>query len=151
MIIERKKKIKKMSILNEQYTLHSHPAPACHHVLARQERSPRRHVPPHESGSIPKEQCASGNTVSKVGEERGLVTQCIIHIQIVFKPPLMPTYLIYRNKLFSFYVFRFLLEMAEELISLKVRLKSRFETIETVDVSNMKGNLIPQFGSRNSK
>ena len=52
-----------MSTLNEKHTVHSHSAPACHHVLARQERSPRRHIPPRESGSIPKEQCASDNTV----------------------------------------------------------------------------------------
>ena len=49
-----------MSTLNEQHTVHSHPAPASHHVLARQERSPRRHIPRRESGSIPKEECASG-------------------------------------------------------------------------------------------
>ena len=110
-----------MSTLNEQHTVHSHPAPACHHVLARQERSPGRHVPPHrESGNIPKEQCASGNTVqSQVGEERGLVTKCIIQF---FKPPLMLTYLTYRNKLIAFDVFRFLSERAEELISLKIGL-----------------------------
>ena len=59
----------------------------------------------------------------------------------------MLTYLTYRNKLFAFDVFRFLLEMAEELISLKVRLKCRFKIIEAIDISNMKGNLIPQFGS----
>ena len=70
-----------MSTLNEQHTVHSHPTPACHRVLARQERSPRRHIPPRESGSIPKEQCASGNTVqSQVGAERGLATKCIIYI-----------------------------------------------------------------------
>ena len=37
----------------------------------------------------------------------------------------MLTYLTYRNKLFAFDVFRFLLKMAEELISLKVRLNRR--------------------------
>ena len=143
-----------MSSLNKQHSVHSHPAPACHHVLARQERSPRRHIPPRESGSIPKEQCASDNTVqSQVGEERGPATKCIIHFFFFFyhfyffKPLLTLTYLTYRNKLFAFDVFRFLLEMAEELISLKVRLKCRFKTIEAIDISNMKGNLIPQFGS----
>ena len=64
-----------------------------------------------------------------------------------FKPLLMLTYLTYRNQLFAFDVFRFLLKMAEELISLKVRLKCCFKTIGTIDISNMKGNLIPQFGS----
>ena len=45
--------------------------------------------------------------------------------------------------------FRLLLEMAEELISMKihVRLKGRFKTIETIDISNMREKLIPQFGS----
>ena len=58
-----------------EHIVHSHPAPACHHVLARQERSPWRHVPPRESRSIPKEQFASGNTVqSQVVEESGLET-----------------------------------------------------------------------------
>ena len=108
------------------------------------ERSPRRHTPPRESGSIPKEKCASGNTLQfQVGEERGLATNCIIHFYLFiyflffffFKPPLMLTYLTYRNKLFAFDVFRFLLEMAEELISLKVRLKCRFKTIEAIDIS----------------
>ena len=74
-----------MSTLNEPHAVHSHPVPACHHVLARQERSPRRHIPPRESGNIPKEQCASDNTVqSQVGEERGLATKCIIHFFFFF-------------------------------------------------------------------
>ena len=74
-----------MSILNEQHTVHSHLAPACHHVLARQERSQRRHIPPRESGSIPKEQCASGNTVqSQVGEKSGYATKCIIHFFFIY-------------------------------------------------------------------
>ena len=156
-----------MSTLNEPNTVCSHPATACHHVLARQERSPRLHIPSRESGSILSEQCTSGNTVqSQVGEERGLATKFIhffflfyfIYLFIFFfyhfyffKPPLMLTYLTYRNKLSAFDVFRFLLEMAEELISLKVRLKSRFKTIEAIDISNMKGNLIPQSGSWNIK
>ena len=58
----------------------------------------------------------------------------------------MLTYLTYRKKLFAFDVFRYLLEMAEELISLKGRLKCRFKTIEAIEISNMKENLIRQFG-----
>ena len=49
-----------MNTLNE-HTVHSHPAPACHHVLALQERSPMRHILPRESGTIPKEQGVSDN------------------------------------------------------------------------------------------
>ena len=59
----------------------------------------------------------------------------------------MLTYLTQSNKLFAFDVFRLLLEMVEELISLKVRLKFHFKSIEATDISNMKRNLIPQFGS----
>ena len=57
---KKEKKKKKMNTLNE-HTVHSHPAPACHHVLALQERSPMRHILPRESGTIPKEQGVSDN------------------------------------------------------------------------------------------
>ena len=43
--------------------------------------------------------------------------------------------LTYRNKLFAFDVCRVLLEMTGELISVKVRLKGRFKTIETTATS----------------
>ena len=129
-----------MSTLNEQHTVHSHPAPACHHVhvLARQGRSPKRHISSCESGSIPQGTMCLGQYRAIPGG-RGKRACDKVHYPLFFyhfyffKPPLTLTYLTYRSKLFAFDVFRFLLKIAEELISLKVRLTCRFKTIETID------------------